>query len=70
MFALLLSMQLLISTNIATAPSIAGSAAQAMDFIKEDIKPVIKYSMDWAIQAAMAATSVHAFIVLCKRFID
>jgi len=70
MFALLLSMQLLIPTNIATAPSIAESAAQAMDLIKEDIKPVIEYSMDWAIQGAMAATSVHAFIVLCKRFID
>lgn len=70
MIALLLSLQLLTPPSIAVVPSMADSAAQAMDFIKEDIKPVIQYSMDWAIRAAMAATSVHAFIVLCKRFID
>jgi len=46
------------------------SAVDAMNFIKEDIKPVIEFSMDWAMKAALAATSTHAFIVLAKRFID
>jgi hypothetical protein len=50
--------------------SIPASAADAMNFIKEDIKPVIEFSMDWAMKAALAATSTHAFIVLAKRFID
>ena len=49
--------------------STAASAAQAMDFIKEDVKPVIQFAMDWAMRGAMAATSTHAFIVLCKRFL-
>lgn len=52
-----------------TSPSTAASAAQAMDFIREDIKPVIEFAMDWAMRGAMAATSTHAFIVLCKRFL-
>lgn len=52
-----------------SAPSTAASAAQAMDFIREDIKPVIEFAMDWAMRGAMAATSTHAFIVLCKRFL-
>jgi hypothetical protein len=60
MFALLISFQLM------TVPS----AAEAMNFIKEDIKPVLEFSMDWAMKAALAATSTHAFIVLCKRFLD
>jgi hypothetical protein len=51
------------------APSTAASAAQAMDFIRDDIKPVIEFAMDWAMRGAMAATSTHAFIVLCKRFL-
>lgn len=54
---------------IATTPT-ATSAAQAMDFIKEDIKPVVQFAMDWAVQAALAATSTHAFVVVCKRFLD
>jgi len=45
-------------------------AAQAMDFIKEDIKPVVQFAMDWAVQAALAATSTHAFVVVCKRFLQ
>ena len=52
---------------IATSPP---GAAQAMDFIKEDIKPVVQFAMDWAVQAALAATSTHAFVVVCKRFLD
>ena len=55
--------------HLLTAPSTAASAAQAMDFIKEDIKPVIEFAMDWAMRGALAATSTHAFIVLCKRFL-
>jgi hypothetical protein len=59
-----------LATNfLITAPSTAASAAQAMDFIKEDIKPVIEFSMNWAMRGALAATSTHAFIVLCKRFL-
>lgn len=52
-----------------SASSTPASAAQAMDFIREDIKPVIEFAMDWAMRGAMAATSTHAFIVLCKRFL-
>ncbi len=57
---------LLVSLHLLTVPG----AAEAMNFIKEDIKPVIEFSMDWAMKAALAATSTHAFIVLAKRFID
>lgn len=53
-----------------TTPSTVPSAAQAMDFVKEDIKPVVQFAMDWAVQAALAATSTHAFIVVCQRFIQ
>lgn len=59
----------LASLYVLTTPSTAASAAQAMDFIREDIKPVIQFSMDWAMRGALAATSTHAFIVLCKRFL-
>jgi hypothetical protein len=41
-----------------------------MDFVKEDIKPVVQFAMDWAVQAALAATSTHAFVVVCKRFLQ
>ena len=51
------------------AGNTAASAAQAMDFIRDDIRPVIEFAMDWAMRGAMAATSTHAFIVLCKRFL-
>ena len=57
---------LILSFHLMTVPS----AAEAMNFIKADIKPVIEFSMDWAMKAAMAATSTHAFIVLAKRFLD
>jgi len=57
---------LLVSLHLLTVPG----AAEAMNFIKEDIKPVLEFSMDWAMKAALAATSTHAFIVLAKRFID
>ncbi|MEZ2318848.1 MAG: hypothetical protein ACBR15_07505 [Microcoleus sp.] len=59
---------LLFSSFLLTSPGIDPTAA--MNFIKEDIKPVIQFSMDWAMQAALAATSTHAFIVVCKRFLD
>ncbi|MEZ2226892.1 MAG: hypothetical protein ACBR12_01005 [Microcoleus sp.] len=59
---------LLLSSFLLTSPGIDATAA--MNFIKEDIKPVIQFSMDWAMQAALAATSTHAFIVVCKRFLD
>ncbi len=57
---------LFISLHLITVPS----AAEAMNFIKEDIKPVLEFSIDWAMKAALAATSTHAFIVLAKRFIE
>jgi hypothetical protein len=56
--------------HLLTTPGIDNSAAQAMDFVKEDIKPVIEFAMNWGMQAALAATSTHAFIVVCKRFLD
>lgn len=64
MFPVLLFLHLL------TTPSIDSSAAQAMDFVKEDIKPVIEFAMNWGMQAALAATSTHAFVVVCKKFLD
>lgn len=59
-----------LSFYLLATPSIADSAAQSMKFIEDDIKPVITYAMDWSMKAGMAITSVHAFVVLCKRFID
>ena len=64
-----LFLDFLFNHYLLTAPSIDGSAVQAMNFIKEDIKPVIEFAMDWAMRGALAATSTHAFIVLCKRFL-
>jgi uncharacterized protein YktB (UPF0637 family) len=57
---------LLISFHLLTI----NGAEEAMNFIKEDIKPVIQFAMDWGVRAGLAATSTHAFIVLCKRFLD
>lgn len=51
---------------ISTIPS----AAESLNFIKEDIKPVVEFAMDWGMQAALAVTSTHAFVVVCKRFLD
>ena len=59
----------LLSHYLLSAPNTAASAAQAMNSIRDDIKPVIEFAMDWAMRGAMAATSTHAFIVLCKRFL-
>jgi len=63
-------MSFLAALIIATTPSTVPGAAQAMDFVKEDIKPVVQFAMDWAVQAALAATSTHAFVVVCKRFLQ
>jgi len=61
-------MPFLATLIIATSP--VPGAAEAMNFIKEDIKPVIEFAMDWGMQAALAATSTHAFVVVCKRFLQ
>jgi len=60
-----LSLSLLLSTS-----NIDESAAAAMRFIEDDVRTVIDFSMDWAMQAGMAATSTLAFIVVAKRFVD
>jgi hypothetical protein len=49
--------------------SIPGAAA-AMNFINQDVKVVIQYGMDWGMKVGFAATSIHAVIVLAKRFLD
>lgn len=59
-----LSLSLLLSTS-----DIDESAA-AMRFIEDDVRTVVDFSMDWAMQAGMAATSTLAFIVIAKRFVD
>jgi hypothetical protein len=41
-----------------------------MNFINQDVKVVIQYAMDWGMRVALSATSIHAFIVLAKRFLD
>jgi hypothetical protein len=60
-----LSLSLLLSTS-----DIDESAAAAMRFIEDDVRTVVDFSMDWAMQAGMAATSTLAFIVIAKRFVD
>jgi len=59
-------MPILAALIISTIPS----AAESMNFIKEDIEPVIEFAMDWGMSAALAITSTHAFVVVCKRFLD
>jgi hypothetical protein len=44
-------------------------AAEAMNLIKQDLKPVIEFSMNWSVRVALGVTSTHAFIVVCKRFL-
>ena len=56
----------LISLHLMSVPG----AVEAMDFINQDVKVVIQYAMDWGMRVALAATSIHAFIVLAKRFLD
>ena len=63
--SIILSASLLLSTS-----SIDRSAAAAMKFIETDVKTVIDFSMDWAMQAGLACTSTLALIVIAKRFID
>jgi hypothetical protein len=63
-FSVLLSASLLSTSNIDQ------SAAAAMKFIETDVKTVIDFSMDWAMQAGLAASSTLAFIVIAKRFVD
>ena len=63
--SIILSASLLLSTS-----SIDESAAAAMKFIETDVKTVIDFSMDWAMQAGLATTSTLAFIVIAKRFVD
>ncbi len=63
--SIILSASLLLSTS-----SIDESAAAAMKFVETDVKTVIDFSMDWAMQAGLATTSTLAFIVIAKRFID
>ena len=64
-FSFVLSASLLLSTS-----NIDQSAAAAMKFIETDVKTVIDFSMDWAVQAGLAASSTLAFIVIAKRFVD
>ena len=44
-------------------------AAEAMNFINPDEKVVIQYGMDWRMKVGLAATSIHAVLVLDKRFL-
>lgn len=60
-------MGFLISLCLLTTP--VPGAAEAMNIIKEDIKPVVEFSMNWSVKVALGITSTHAFIVLCKRFL-
>lgn len=63
--SLALSVSLLLSTT-----SIDDSAAAAMKFVENDVKTVIDFSIDWAMQAGLACTSTLAFVVIAKRFLD
>jgi hypothetical protein len=64
-FSFFLSLSLLLSTS-----NIDDSAAAAMRFLETDVSTVVDFSIDWAMQAGMAATSTLAFIVVAKRFVD
>ncbi|MEG4294888.1 hypothetical protein Q5692_39790 [Microcoleus sp. C2C3] len=63
--SLALSVSLLLSTS-----GIDNSAAAAMKFVENDVRTVIDFSMDWAMQAGLACSSTLAFIVIAKRFVD
>jgi hypothetical protein len=56
----------LISLHLISVPG----AVEAMNFINQDVRVVVEYGMDWGMRVALAATSIHAFIVLAKRFLD
>jgi hypothetical protein len=64
-FSFVLSLSLLLSTS-----NIDDSAAAAMRFIETDVATVVDFSIDWGMQAGMAATSTLAFVVIAKRFVD
>ena len=64
-FLFALSLSLLLSTS-----NIDDSAAAAMRFIETDVATVVDFSIDWGMQAGMAATSTLAFVVIAKRFVD
>ena len=52
-----------------TASTVPG-AVEAIDFINDDVRVVVEFAIDWSMQAALAATSTHAFIVVAKKFLD
>jgi hypothetical protein len=54
----------LISLHLMSVPG----AAEAMNFINQDVKVVIQYAMDWGMRAALGATSINAFVVLLRGF--
>jgi len=60
-------MYLVLSLYLLSTP--VPEASEAMNLIKEDIKPVVEFSMNWSVKVALGITSTHAFIVLCKRFL-
>jgi len=59
-----------LSLSLLSTSNIDESAAAAMRFIEDDVRTVIDFSMDWAMQAGLAASSTLAFIVIAKRFVD
>jgi hypothetical protein len=66
-------MGVILSLYLSSTPVLGSSdvpgAAEAMDLIREDLTPVIEFSMDWSVRVALGLTSTHAFVVLCKRFL-
>jgi hypothetical protein len=60
-------MGVLISLYLVATP--VSGAAEAMNMVKDDIKPVVEFAMNWSVKVALGITSTHAFIVLCKRFL-
>ena len=63
--SLALSVSLLLSTS-----SIDESAVAAIKLVENDIRLVIDFSMDWGMQAGLAASSTLTFIIIAKRFVD
>lgn len=63
--SLALSVSLLVSTS-----SIDESAVAAIKLVENDIRLVIDFSMDWGMQAGLAASSTLTFIIIAKRFVD
>jgi hypothetical protein len=63
--SLALSVSLLLSTS-----SIDESAVAAIKLGENDIRLVIDFSMDWGMQAGLAASSTLTFIIIAKRFVD